>query len=376
MLSDREEASVRRALEAVAAALLRAESVDGPGVARGAAGMALVHAALDPVRPGHGHGEAARRWIEQAVAEVSQGEVGAGLFEGLAGIAWAIERFKAESDDPNAVVDELLLETVEGWADDGGLDLTYGLSGVAVFAAERMPSPVAERTLAEIVRRLEARAEPVAGGVAWLCDPEFNARQRALNQLRGRYNLGVAHGQPGVLAALALAGASGVEAARAERLLRAGLAWFLKQGDDGGAFPSAVSPGEPADSGLVHAWCYGSAGVGAFLQALGRRRGASDWAEAGARLLAAERARSPQPQASLGLCHGVSSGVGLLGAEAAGPLSWAEVAPRLGDVSGEAGADGGLLMGLGGRALVLARALGSRAVPWERLFLADFLPGA
>jgi hypothetical protein len=69
-----------------------------------------------------------------------------------------------------------------------------------------------------IVNILEASAELTPRGARWLTSPEFMPElERELNS-EGFFNLGVAHGVPGVLFLLAEVAAVGISSERASRL--------------------------------------------------------------------------------------------------------------------------------------------------------------
>jgi lantibiotic modifying enzyme len=127
---------------------------------------------------------------------------------------------------------------------------------------------------------------------------------------RGYYNLGVAHGVPGIVALLAR---TAIEAGnpRALRLLKETLPWLRAQRRPASAastFASWIAPGQADDETPRPAWCYGDPGVGATLRlaaiALGDRALAAE-----ARALIARAAHLPKTLTLIdeaGLCHGAA----------------------------------------------------------------------
>ncbi|HEV7518070.1 MAG TPA: lanthionine synthetase LanC family protein, partial [Thermoanaerobaculia bacterium] len=222
----------------------------------------------------------------------------------------------------------------------------------------------------------------------------------------GHYNLGVAHGVPGVIGFLALAldAAAGLPAATAEearRLLEGAVDWVLAQRLPTGAaslFPYNFTPGmEPSASRL--AWCYGDLGIAATLLAAARVAGEPAW-EAEALVTARHAAARPAEGAGVvdaGLCHGAAgvahlfnrlhqaSGDDALGAAArawfgralalrqpgegiGGFRAWLpDGADRAGDLGWRS--DPGFLTGVAGIGLALLAATTPVAPDWDRVLL-------
>lgn len=282
-------------LTAIAERLLSEDDPPSPELAGGTAGLALVHAGLARARPGAGHGARARQLLEQTVGLVGEQELQAGLWAGLAGIGWALERLREPEEDPCAALDEPLLELALGATEEDSLDWAEGLAGLAPYAEARLPRREAVETLRAIVAALEARAEIVSRGVAWLVSPPLYALGG-----RGRYDLGVAHGQPGVLCALSIAARAGIDGAMA--LLTRGVSGFLGLIPDEATLPASV--GGLSQPGLPHAWCYGPLGAGAVLAGIGARLGLASWKEEGIRLAATTQDLPSLSAQNAGLCHG------------------------------------------------------------------------
>ena len=130
----------------------------------------------------------------------------------------------------------------------------------------------------------------------------------------GEFNLGVAHGVPGVIGILGMLSRAGVDRAKTEPILRSAIGWLLAQAikDDaeGHCFPySAGADILPEPARL--AWCYGVPGIAGVLSTAADGLGdealaskARELARAGARCgIAASGVRDAC------LCHG-AAGVG------------------------------------------------------------------
>jgi hypothetical protein len=129
---------------------------------------------------------------------------------------------------------------------------------------------------------------------------------------RGFYNLGLAHGVPGVIALLGGACAAGVAVDAAMPLLEETVAWLLEQRLPEGErswFGYWVGP-DVVPQGSRLAWCYGDLGIAAALLYSARCVGEATWERAAVSIASAAAARPPEQAGVVdaGLCHG-SAGV-------------------------------------------------------------------
>lgn len=269
-------APVLAAVEAIAHDLAAVEPASlEPGLARGAAGVALFFAYLEKALGRAEAGERAEAFLERAIDGLAQSAaLGASLYRGFAGVAWVAEHLTAgeaeEGDDANEGIDAALLAILERGPWRGELDLTGGLVGWGVYTLERLPRYAAAAMLPLLVAHL-------AEGEALRDDP------------------GMAHGEAGAIALLA-------------RALREGPA-DLDLVPQLAAAVEGVLGRLAAESGEGDlAWCAGAAGASAALLAAGRSAGRADWEE-GALRLARAAAQNNQTAAAgfdAGLCHGTA----------------------------------------------------------------------
>jgi hypothetical protein len=287
----------------------------GPTLAVGNAGLALAHTALDPLFPRAGHRALAERALERSIAALARLEMSASLYGGFTGIAWAAELLRGDSgDDANEAIDEALIPYLSQtpWTDS--YDLVKGLVGIGVYALERLPRAGARRVLELVVERLAKTARRRRPGVAWWSNPEWVPLPLRPDP-NWAWNLGVAHGVPGVIALLAGTCRAGIAAKTARRLLDGAVGWLLAQeipGRDDAGFAFAVGPGlkrEPARS----AWCYGDPGVAATLLAAACAVEEPAWKEHALRIGLRASLRSPGAGRvnDASLCHG-AAGLGHL----------------------------------------------------------------
>ncbi len=207
-------------------------------------------------------------------------------------------------------VDEALKSYVSrsGWKAD--YDLIIGLVGLGVYALERLPAPGAISCLEGVIDRLEETALRQIGGVTWHTPPELLPPKQRQMFPAGYYNLGLAHGVPGVIALLGAASAAGIKRRKARKLLDGAVGWLLRQRSKNGSasrFPAWIVPGAEPES-CRSAWCYGDPGVAAALFCAARCVGDADW-EREALEIARAAARRPPDEAGVvdaGLCHGAA----------------------------------------------------------------------
>jgi lantibiotic modifying enzyme len=262
---------------------------------------------LHRVFPDEGFDEVRAAALDRAAEAVSEQPMNAGLMQGFPGVAWAIEHLgeNAGDEDANSAIDDALLAMGGAATWNGLYDLVSGVVGVGVYALARLPAPSARALLERVV---EVLADSAEGGTTWYTKPELippSARERVPE---GYYNLGLAHGVPGVVGILAHAHRAGVARERTAALLEAAVPWtFAQTLPEGGraTWPYFVGPGiDPQPARL--AWCYGDPGViTALLHAAGAL-GREDWEAAALAALQRAVARPPGDSDVQGasLCHG------------------------------------------------------------------------
>ena len=235
------------------------------------------------------------------------------LFAGFSGIAWAAQHISSLFASPDDLGEdiELALQTWlnrSPWKED--YDLINGLAGIGVYCLERSRSPAAVRCLELIVKRLGELAQPSQDELRWFTAPDLLPQQQREMCPRGYYNLGLAHGMPGIIALLGKIYAAGIAQDEAGRMLSGAVTWLLRQqlpeGNHSSFAALLVPDGMPQDCRL--AWCYGDAGIAAALLLAVGCTGTESWEKAA--LDIARRAATRDPE-SCGVidacfCHGSS----------------------------------------------------------------------
>jgi lantibiotic modifying enzyme len=257
----------RAALAAIAAGLGEPDGNDA-SIGRGSAGVAVFYAELAAATGDPAHEKAALAFLDAALERAAADDPTAPLYTGTVGVGWALAYLagtlvdEGDADDVDDLVDVALRAP---WPSP---DLIRGVAGVGVYALERGNVT----TLGRVVDLLGDMSEDTPEGTTWYVDPATVAADRRARYPAGYYDVGMAHGQAGVVALLASAYAAGAE--RARPLLEGATAWLRAQRlpDDAGPgrYPVIVAKGSAERSGGRLAWCYGDAGVAAALLAAGR----------------------------------------------------------------------------------------------------------
>lgn len=376
-----------------------------PSLAGGAAGLAILYAYLPPNHLGADHFEAAHRCLENALAAVAENPTTASFYSGLAGVGWALAHLRdrltgVDGVDDLAVIDAALLDHLDESTWPGHYDLVEGLVGFGVYALERLPEPAAAACLRRVVEHLAETSQPCSEGVTWQTSPAWQPPEIRADFPQGAYNLGLAHGVPGVIALLAQACAAGIAVGTARPVLEGAVPWLLaQQGTQG--YPHWVGPSGPVRPGRL-AWCYGDPGVATALLCAARCLDEPAWEERALAIALRAAERSPKEALVMdaGLCHG-ACGLGHLFnrmSQASGDSRLANAArfwfaralhmrrPGRGIggyetwMAGEGDrdwvAEPGLLTGATGIALALLAAITPIEPMWDRMLLAAISPRA
>ncbi len=248
------------------------QAEDEYGLLTGRAGVALFFGYLARAGLYDGAEQLARRFLNEAEAALMRHNFGSSMCSGFTGIAWAHSNlrrhFFGEPDGGElGAIDEVLLTWLRDSRSTAEFDVLYGLVGIGVYALERLPRRRARTMLRLVVERLAGCATRLGGLPGWRSPPSRNSFRKA-----GEFNLGLAHGTPGVVAFLARVVEAGVALRSAAPLLWRATEWLLarRHPEAGGSiFPSYCElDGTPGPSSRA-AWCYGDPGVSTALWAAG-----------------------------------------------------------------------------------------------------------
>jgi len=343
-------------------------------LATGRSGVALFLAYYAAARDDTDASALAARLVEESLDLAAGTAIPDQLYSGLAGVAWTLAHvdgwlLDVNDGDPNDALDTALLDRITTTDSPlpGGYDLVSGLTGVGVYALERLPRPQAFELLQAVVERL---ADWDAQSPFWWSRHDELPWQVRSSFPSGAWNLGMAHGASGVIALLARADSAGVSNARP--LLNRAVDWLLDQRlplDVGSTFASLLAPDvEQRPSPL--SWCYGDPGVAVSLALAARTDAALETAEHAARRVLTD----PQWSGDPFVCHGASGLAHIFnrmhqitGSEVLRAAALSSLERVLDSISLDA--PPGVLTGLAGIGLALLAAATPNSPDWDRLLL-------
>ncbi|HTQ80067.1 MAG TPA: lanthionine synthetase C family protein [Thermoanaerobaculia bacterium] len=380
-------------------------------LAGGQAGIAMFFAYLNAAYPDQGHDDTAMSFLERAIEGTSELAVGAGLYSGFAGVAWALEHlqgrlFDPDGEDPGEEIATILQGYLGRTPWYGDYDLISGLVGFGVYGLERLPRAAGQACLEATVARLAETSEVrPEGGISWYTPADRVGPIQREAFPEGYYNLGVAHGVPGVVGLLGEVCAAGVAPAESRRLLDGAVEWILTQRLAEGAgslYPYNFAVGI-APTATRLAWCYGDLGIATSLLAAARAVGEPAWEKEALTIArsCAARALDGSGVVDPGLCHGAAGAAHLFNRlyQATGEPSLGEVSrrwfektltfqktegiggfqawlPKSNDIQGDLGwmDDAGFLTGSAGIGLALLAAISDVPPEWDRVLLTAIRP--
>jgi lantibiotic biosynthesis protein len=314
-LKDRALAAIQAILDDLAAPA--SQGADDPSLADGLAGQALLHGYLAVTGRDRQHGKGAREYLSRAIALVADKPTAASLYAGLAGVGWALAHLQSllpdlrDAEQDAADIDEALLNHLRPSPSQADYDLIGGLVGFGVYALERLPRPAAAACLERIVHHLGETAQLKGAGISWWTNPDWLPAETREKYPGGYYNLGLAHGVPGVIGLLGSVCARRLEAVKAGAFLEGAVRWLLAH-DGSQGLPYWTEAGSTEDKSRL-AWCYGDPGVAASLLWAAKLLRNPHW-ESRARAIArraAQRSFEDSGVKDVGLCHG-AAGLGHL----------------------------------------------------------------
>jgi len=278
----------------------------------GRAGIALTLGYLTRAGLDHddGYGDAARSFIADAAKTIGSVVMGPSFYGGFTGVAWSLHQLTRWDLAGGTIsgIDAALADFVDREDWPWHVDVVSGLAGFLVYALARLPADDARRAIVAIVRLLESRAVELPNGISWLLPPSLLSEATREAAPDGCFNLGVAHGTAGVIAALADVHRAGIETQRVRRLAERAVTWLLDSRlDDTWNFPPMNGPRVRIKPARL-AWCYGTPGIAAVLLSAADAFDRDDWREA-ALQIAAWAASCPMDESGVvdaAFCHGAA----------------------------------------------------------------------
>ncbi|CAM4303906.1 lanthionine synthetase C family protein [Pseudoalteromonas byunsanensis] len=199
------------------------------------------------------------------------------LSTGLAGQAWFLEYLNQANQEDYEVdlledVDALFADALNHKPWRGEIEYVLGLGGYAPYAARRMRYSDQQALYSVIVQGFESTASRLENGhITWSQPSQsvYRLDQECLDQ--PEYNLGLAHGVPGIIAALLPALEIPALKSQVTELVQGACDWLLTQQiedtDSLSCFSSCAShPHETSRLG----WCYGDLTIAMVLARAGQ----------------------------------------------------------------------------------------------------------
>ena len=376
-------------------------------VTGGYAGAALFYAYLHAASANADAADRALAAIDRSTSALAEKQLLPALYSGFLGVGWVVTHLTRDLFDGDAElaveIDDALRQLLTNVEDRLTFELIYGLAGYGTYLVERLPDPGAAALLGRVLDLLEESRD--AAGV-WHSDPGWMSPWQREQMPRGCYNLGVAHGIPGVIGFLAAAHREGVRDPRLERFADDAVRWTLarKCDEPSSLFPAFIPVGgEPYPTRT--AWCYGDLGVAAVLLSAAQSFGRDDWKREALAIArtAARRSLEETMVRDAGLCHG-STGIAHLfnrmaqasgddelrdaaerwvrvaldmrrpGEGLAGLLSWVDITENGKTVGWQWKSEPGFLSGVAGIGLALLAAVTDFEPAWDRVLLVAIPP--
>ena len=181
---------------------------------------------------------------------------GPSLFRGLAGFGWTVMHCIDGFDELLQIIDTALIDGLAGSEWRGHYDLISGLTGIGVYFLERGDARLAVTGLDEILRHLARLAVRTTDGITWHTPPE-HIPPGGDRYPSGWFNVGLAHGVPGVIGLLGKLPRS----PQVDELRNGAIDWVLAQRTDNPSrsrFPAFAE--SPVGRSTRTAWCYGDLG--------------------------------------------------------------------------------------------------------------------
>lgn len=203
------------------------------------------------------------------------------LCGGLGGLGWLIEHvvknefIETDTDEVLNSVDDKALPTMTRNLEIGYYDFLHGAVGIGYYFLNRKKNDNKDKNLSIIVRGLNEISVKKGDFVMW---KDYDYKQQ--KTVEGRYNLGLSHGIPSIMAFLSKVSKYGVEKKLAHELAEKAGDFILSceiQRDNNfmSKFPYSYDLNDSKNniSNSRLAWCYGDLGIALSLWITGKNLG-------------------------------------------------------------------------------------------------------
>ena len=241
------------------------------------------------------------------------------LSHGLVGTGWLLEymnQTQAEDYDPELCedIDDILLKTLSISPWQGEIEMVLGLGGLSIYGARRRLKLDQSLFYEKFIHHFENLASQLSDNQLTWEQPQYSVyRLDKDNISKPEYNLGLAHGVPGIIAALLPALNVTSLYGRTKKLLIESCDWLLQQQLDRQQKQSYFSSSSDGKHYSRLAWCYGDLTIALTLFRVGKALELPSYMDKATEvcLHAALRDEVDGMVNDAGLCHG-SAGLALV----------------------------------------------------------------
>jgi len=220
----------------------------------------------------------AHSFIDMSVNAIGKVSVGDQLYSGFTGTAWLVEHIRHTSKkswtkktDPNREIDEYLLNKLKSGIKSKLPLRAYGLVddwvGYGVYGIERLDHAKTSAFIRQMVNFLKIKSKSTRDGTSWYTPKKFVPLEQKAEYKNGYFNIGVAHGVPGVIGFLGEVLKSDSKNKLVRDLLRSAIEWLVHQ-DCASHYGFQIPPKDAMDQlkqKVRLAWCYGDLGISIVL---------------------------------------------------------------------------------------------------------------
>ena len=250
---------------------------------------------------------------------ISDVDIKLSLSEGLTGVGWFLEYInQAQLDDYNPElcedIDDVMTNTLAITPWNGEIEMVSGLAGLSVYGAKRLHKTEQTIFYEKLIGHFEALATQSSDQTITWSQPRHSAyRIDTKNRERTEFNLGLAHGIPGIIASLLPALMIPSLFERTKTLLVQSCDWLLQQQLDSNESMSLFPSSSHAKSSSRLGWCYGDLTIALTLYRVGKALGIKKYLNVAEKisLHSSNRGQEEAFVKDTGICHG-SAGLALI----------------------------------------------------------------
>lgn len=254
-------------------------------LARGHSSLILLYSVLAKVFANMHYGEVLYGYVKELIVKVKHSPIeNLSLFDGMTGYLYALTEAATYDSQYQPLVRAMHEALIDQLDKLSGWDLTHGAAGVGLYLAS-CKHPLLEN----VVQRLIQATQPIVVHKTTVPGWYLSGEQQFLQEDKstypeGNFNLGLAHGAPGILFSLTKAMHAGITIPGQKEAMYSIIEWLKARALITGTsliWPERLSfkteIGIEVHQGLIRmAWCYGNPGVLRTLYTAGKVLGDHD----------------------------------------------------------------------------------------------------